>query len=161
MKGGMNMFEKILVCLDGSKLAEQILPYAKEQALRFKSKITLLQVVTLSKDDFAKVTSRTLSDESQMVQKWIQQAKSDAEEYLERVRKSLQAKGLEIECAVLHEEPVGEAIVKYANKNNFGLIAIATHGRGGLGRLVFGSVASHMISESSLPILVIKPRDET
>ena len=155
------MFEKTLVCLDGSKLAEQILPYAKEQALRFKSKITFLQVVTLSKDDFASVTSRTPADESQMVQKRIQQEKSNAEEYLERVRKSFQAKGLEIECAVLHEKPVGKAIVEYANKNNFDLIAIATHGRGGLGRLVFGSVANHVISESSLPILVINPRDET
>ena len=39
------MFEKILVCLDGSKLAEQIMPYAEEAAVRFQSKLVLLQVV--------------------------------------------------------------------------------------------------------------------
>jgi K+-sensing histidine kinase KdpD len=41
------VFERILVCLDGSKLAEQILPHATEQALRFNGKLTLLQVITM------------------------------------------------------------------------------------------------------------------
>jgi len=41
------MFERILVCLDGSKLAEQILPYAKEEAVHFDSQLTLLEVVTV------------------------------------------------------------------------------------------------------------------
>jgi len=53
---------------------------------------------------------------------------------------------------------VGEAIVSYANENNISLIAIATHGRSGLGRLVFGSVADFVLRETGLPILVIKPK---
>jgi nucleotide-binding universal stress UspA family protein len=53
---------------------------------------------------------------------------------------------------------VGEAIVSYADENSISLIAIATHGRSGLGRLVFGRVADFVLREAGLPILVIKPK---
>jgi nucleotide-binding universal stress UspA family protein len=52
----------------------------------------------------------------------------------------------------------GESIVSYADENGFGLIALVTHGRSGLGRLVFGSVADFIIRRSGLPILLIKPK---
>jgi nucleotide-binding universal stress UspA family protein len=53
---------------------------------------------------------------------------------------------------------VGEAIVDYAEGHEIDLIAIATHGRSGLGRLVFGSVADFVLREAGLPILVVKPK---
>lgn len=71
---------------------------------------------------------------------------------------SLQQKGLQLEYVALHGLQVAEAIVSYADDNNVGLIAIATHGRSGLGRLVFGSVADFVLRESGLPILLVKPK---
>lgn len=54
---------------------------------------------------------------------------------------------------------MGEAIVGYAHNGNFDLIALATHGRSGMGRAIFGSVADHVLRESRLPIPIIKPQE--
>jgi nucleotide-binding universal stress UspA family protein len=51
----------------------------------------------------------------------------------------------------------GQAAVAYAQDHDIDLIALASHGHSGLGRLVFGSVAEHVLRESTKPILVIKP----
>ena len=58
---------------------------------------------------------------------------------------------------VIQGKPDDE-IVEYANKNQFGLIVMATHGRSGLSRLVYGSVAANLLNGVSSPLFVIKPR---
>ena len=147
------MFEKILVCLDGSRLAEQILPYAGEQAIHFGSKVVLIHVVTgptvvpiVESEELGVVV---VPDLPEQIEK--------AEAYLERVAQPLREKGLDVECVILSGEP-GDTIVSYAHENEVKLIAIATHGRSGLRRLAFGSVADFVLRESEMPILVMKPR---
>ena len=137
------MFEKILVCLDGSSLAEQILPYAVEVAQRFSSRIILLQVVPPSS------VSTGVDNTVEVF--------APAKAYLERMAQPLRDAGLDVECVTLLETP-GQAIISYANKSGAGLIAIATHGRGGLGRVMFGSVADFVLRESRLPVLMIRPQ---
>lgn len=146
------MFERILVCLDGSSLAEQILPYATEEAMRFGSKVILLQVVNVPGIVYAAApgAETVLLDE-------IQREGGKAEAYLDHVAQPLREKGLDVKCVVLEGAP-GGAIVSYAEKDKVDLITVATHGRSGLGRLVFGSVADFVLRESGLPILVIKPK---
>ena len=150
------MFDKILVCLDGSKLAEQILPYAEAQALQFVSQITLLQVINLPSTAIAGVGPVPSSGE--IIAEQYDIAEKDAETYLKGVAQSLEAKGIEVEAVTLQGAQVGEGIVDYANKNGVDLIAIATHGRSGVGRAVFGSVADYVLRQSGIPILVIKPK---
>jgi nucleotide-binding universal stress UspA family protein len=82
----------------------------------------------------------------------------EAKAYLEGLAQPLRDKGLNVQCVTLRGLQVGEAIVSYADESNISLIAIATHGRSGLGRLVFGSVADFVLRETGLPILVIKPK---
>jgi nucleotide-binding universal stress UspA family protein len=65
--------------------------------------------------------------------------------------------GIDVECVVIIGNP-GESIVDYANKNKVDLIAIATHGRSGIKRMIFGSVTEYVIKNSRLPILLIKPK---
>lgn len=147
------MFKKILVCLDGSSLAEQILPYATEEAVHFDAKTYLLQVVTMP---------ATISGPEQPapVAALLEQVKREealARGYLERIADPLRKKGLEVECVTLQGTP-SESIVSFASKNNINLVAIATHGRSGLKRLVFGSVADFLLRESGLPMLVIRPK---
>ena len=149
------MFRKILVCLDGSSLSEQILPYATEAALRFGGKVVLLQVITIS-STIAAAAEPGLPPEVLLDELRREGAKAKA--YLERTAQPLQEKGLDVTCVVLQGMP-GNAIVSYSTQNEVDLVAIATHGHGGLGRLVFGSVADLVLRESGLPILVIKPQD--
>ncbi len=154
------MFERILVCLDGSKLAEQIMPYATEEAIRFQGKLVLFQVVqepiTFSPGFPGEAPVPIETDA--MIER-TKEALDRTGEYLEKLAAPLRKKGIQVETVAIPGRP-GEAILDYANTNSMGLITIATHGRGGLRRVVFGSVADHVLRESGLPVLVIRPQDE-
>ena len=147
------MFEKILVCLDGSNLAEQILPYAIEEALHFNSKIVLLQVITPSS-----IAAPQEAHGSEWITEELNRLESQAWAYLGNVVRNLNKKGVDVEWMVVVGQKTGDTIVNFADKNNIDLIAIATHGRSGLGRTIFGSVADHVLREAGLPILVMKPK---
>jgi nucleotide-binding universal stress UspA family protein len=155
-----NMFKRILVCLDGSKLAEQIMPYATEEAIRFRGKLVLLQVVqepvafTPGLPGEAPVPIQT-----HVMVEGTEEALNRARDYLEKLAAPLRKKGIQVKTVAIPGRP-GEAILDYANTNSINLITIATHGRGGLRRAVFGSVADYVLRESGLPVLVIRPQDE-
>jgi nucleotide-binding universal stress UspA family protein len=83
--------------------------------------------------------------------------KKGASEYLEKVAAGMRAKGLTVQTRVLVEEQPGVAILESA-KSPIDLIAIETHGRGGLSRMLLGSVADKVIRGSPLPILVHRPK---
>ena len=145
------MFEKIMVCLDGSKLAEQILPYATEQARRFCSKLVLLQVWSMSIAEITKTTSNSFELKQQTLN-------DEAKNYLEKVAAPLKEQGLNVICVTL-QGIAEDVIIGYAQDETIDLIAMTTHGRSGLGRTIFGSVADQVLRKSGLPILLIKPKD--
>jgi nucleotide-binding universal stress UspA family protein len=152
------MFEKILVCLDGSRLAEQILPYVSEQAKRFNSKIVFLQAYMVPNREFAAVTPGGPVASPQLLQQEDERLKNEAASYLETVAEPLRENGLDVACVVLNGV-AGDVILGYTQNEPVDLIALSTHGRSGLGRIVFGSVADQVLRESGLPILVIKPQE--
>jgi nucleotide-binding universal stress UspA family protein len=152
------MFKKILVCLDGSELSEQILPYAEEQALHFNSKLVLIRVYTepgfigLAVPGFPGVPIET-----QAMGQQIEREEQESKKYLKTVaERLLKQRGLTAECITLLGT-AGETIVKYSTENKVELIAIATHGRSGPGRMVMGSVADYILRHAHLPILLIRP----
>jgi len=153
------MFKRILVCLDGSLLAGQVMPYAVEHAARFEAKLVLLRVVTLSTSaKMAPVPETGMGAPSgSIIQGEMERQEKEAWAYLEDAAQRLREEGLEVETAVLSGMPA-EMIVAFAAENAIDLIAIATHGHGSLGRLVFGSVADQVIRNSTTPLLVVKPR---
>ncbi len=152
------MFENILVCLDGSELAEQVLPYAIAEATGCSAtKVVLLQVVsppTSKAPPKLPVYAANLQEDLKAL---LDKERSEAKFYLEHMAEPLRKKGINVECAV-PEGKAGETIVDYATKNKMGLIMIATHGRSGLSRIAFGSVADYVLKESHMPILLIKPK---
>jgi nucleotide-binding universal stress UspA family protein len=156
----VNMFERILVCLDGSKLAEQIMPYATEEAIRFQGKLVLLQVV---QEPIAFSPGfpgeAPVPIETNTMVEGTKEALSRARAYLAKLAAPLGKRGIQVETVAIPGR-AGEAILDYANTNSINLITIATHGRGGLRRVVFGSVADYVLRESGLPVLVIRPQDE-
>jgi len=153
------MFERILVCLDGSRLAEQILPYATEEALRFNSKVTLLQVISMIFSPSVASVPGVPTETGDIIEEELHRQEAETKAYLDSVAQPLLEKGIDVECVILQPSPSGDAIVNYAQDNSIDLICIATHGHSGLGRVVFGSVADQVLRESGLPILVIKPKE--
>ncbi len=148
------MFKKILVCLNGSDLAEQILSYAAEIALRFGSQLVFLEVTI---PPSLVIETTTGYYHATPIDK-VQRDEDVARRYLECIAELYRPKGLDIECVVLQGDP-GEMIVSYAKETGIDMICLGTHGRSGLGRLVYGSVANTVLRKSHLPILVRKPQE--
>ena len=146
------MFNRILICLDGSTVTEQILPYAEEEARRFNSKVILVIVTYPPTVIVEPTTGYYHATPLEKIQKDMDHATT----YLETVTEQLQKKGIDADYEVLQGD-AGKVIVDFANENDIDLIILGTHGRRGLGRLVFGSVTDYVLKNSTLPILVKKP----
>jgi nucleotide-binding universal stress UspA family protein len=69
---------------------------------------------------------------------------------------SLHARGIDADWEV-RQGVVGPTITQFAKQASYDLVALSTHGRSGIGRLIFGSVADHVLRKSGLPILLVKP----
>jgi nucleotide-binding universal stress UspA family protein len=152
------MFKNILVCLDGSKLAEAILPYAVEQARCFGSELVLFRVISEPGTIGLAIPGMPgLPLETRGAEKHLIEDEREAEAYLQSIQDKLQS---EEKLVVRFDKTLGAAgpsIVEYCEKNKIDLIAIATHGRSGPGRVVLGSVADYVIRHSTLPILLFRP----
>jgi nucleotide-binding universal stress UspA family protein len=152
------MFKRILVCLDGSELAEKVLPYAVEEALRFDSELVLFRVISeaylisLALPGIPGTPINAVSTENRELEE-----EKIAREYLKSLAEKLQA---EKNLQVSYDSAIGSAgttIIEYCEKQKIELVALATHGRSGPGRVILGSVADHVIRHSSLPIMLIHP----
>jgi nucleotide-binding universal stress UspA family protein len=152
------MFENMLVCLDGSILAEQILPYAEVQALKFNSRVTLLQVVVTNVPEV--VQAGATYKQSTGAELRSREMMEKASIYLDKTAQVLREKGIRVETVVLEAASIGDAILKYVRDNGTDFILMATHGRGGIRHVVMGSIAEQVMKASALPILIIRPKNQ-
>ena len=152
------MFERILVCLDGSSTAEEILPYVTDEALVHRSKVVLLRVISLPEVTIPVSIPGEPGTPmyTEGAARRARNEESKADDYLRHIAETMREKGLDVQCVVLPGE-VGETIINYAQDNGCELIAIATHGHGGVRRLVLGSTADFVLQQSSLPMLIVRP----
>jgi nucleotide-binding universal stress UspA family protein len=151
------MFKKILICLDGSRFAEHILPFAMAQARQFDSKIVVLRVIP------ALPTIPKTMGEPELVAEVpepenITDKEAKAMAYVEGVVTHLEERGLNAEGVIIKGAP-DEAIVAYAKQHDIDLIALATHGHSGLGFIVGSSVTDYVLKESGIPTLAIRPKE--
>lgn len=149
------MYRNILVPLDGSTLAEQVLPHVHTLATDTQAtKITLLRaippVITPAVDYTGVFTAA--SDPLALLEE-------EARAYLEDIAVTFRHKGYQVELMVT-TLPAAEAIIEYAQDLHCDLIVIATHGRSGISRWVFGSVTQKVVQAAPVPVLVIRPRPE-
>jgi len=147
------MYEQILVALDGSKIAEQVLPHVEALAEKFGSTLLLLRATPLLSS--ASVAASSPQDPTS-VHDAEQQA---AESYLSAVVEQLRAKGHTVRPELARGAPA-EQIVEHARATGADLIAMTTHGRSGLGRLVFGSVAGEVLPNAPCPVLLVRARED-
>jgi nucleotide-binding universal stress UspA family protein len=93
----------------------------------------------------------------ELIQKMTEAEQSDAHSYLDALRDKV---GADVEALVV-EGDAADAIVETASAKQAGLIVMSSHGRGGLGRLVFGSVADAVLRRSPVPVLLLRSRGES
>lgn len=144
------MLNHLLLPLDGSELAELALPLALEIARRFDSKITLLRVVqpphlvTTSYD----MTTIYASLREDM---WL-----EAETYLNAKVAALRAEGYRVKGQIIEDFHVADAILSMTGELAADAIVMSTHGRGGVRRWVYGSVADKVLRHADVPVLLIR-----
>jgi nucleotide-binding universal stress UspA family protein len=148
------MYKKILVPLDGSELSECTLPHVESIAIAQKvPEVILLRVVEpMSSIDAAGYTQVGGDVIPGIRKKYITEIK----EYLGKVEQRLKQKGISAKSVVL-EGPPAEEILRYAGKENVDLIIIATHGKTGISRFLFGSVAEKVSRHAKMPVQLITP----
>ncbi|MGH7409082.1 MAG: universal stress protein [Candidatus Methylomirabilales bacterium] len=139
---------KILVPLDGSELSECILPVVERLAGPRDLTIILFDVID-------PLPSSAVSETSMQPHQLMALRREDAEGYLAKVAEPLMGKGLRVECAVRYGR-AAETIAAFAGRERADLIAMATHGRSGLSRLLLGSVAAGVLRSASVPLLLFK-----
>ncbi len=158
------MYQKIMIPLDGSKLAECVLPHAeaflKNGLVRTAVLIRVLEQLPLKLYDDVAETFMTSAYENAYIQKldsWEkleEERKNSVMTYLKQIASRFGQYGSEIKCEV-PEGPAAETLASYAENNNIDLILIATHGRSGVGRWLMGSVADRILRSSRVPVLMI------
>lgn len=146
------MLQRILVPLDGSELAEQALPYATTLAQKFDAELILFralqayQIVPLP--EFGVVPYE--------YEEIVEQAEGQARAYLEEVQERVREEDVRTRVAILKSQSVAEAIVDFAEQEEVDLIVKTTHGRSGLSRWVFGSVAIRVLEQAPCPVFLIR-----
>lgn len=142
------MFKRLLVPLDGSKLAECVLPVVQRSARLFHCRITLLHVLE-------KNAPSSIHGDTHL------KAFAEAERYLAKIAERLKAEGLQVDSHT-HEVPLADVprcIAEHAQELDQDLIVLCTHGMGGMRRLVFGSNAEQVLTHGEVPVMLIQPGD--
>jgi nucleotide-binding universal stress UspA family protein len=151
------MYKKILVPLDGSKLAECALPHVEELAGVYDTQEVILVSVTeqVKASTYAPEAGELSGLAGPDVTVTFGKKETEAQRYLEGIADKLDVKGIKARTEVLFWPPA-EAIASCAEKNSADIIVMSTHGRSGPSRWAFGSVADKVLRSSCVPVLLIR-----
>jgi nucleotide-binding universal stress UspA family protein len=152
----MEMYANILVPLDGSKRAERILPYIENLAHGFNSRVVFLQVVETS---FVYKSPYSYDTVLGLEKAECEKLRAEAKAYLAGLQGEFREKGIKSIILVL-EGPVVQIIINVAEREGVDLIAMASHGRTGLARVFYGSVAAGVMHQVDRPLLIIRSEGE-
>ena len=150
----MPAFKHILIPLDGSILAEQILPHALALGQLAQAQFTLLQAIPPMIQAYGTELYRASWDDQV-----LEQVRTNAHAYLDSIAASLRTESLRVRTVVLDQFPVN-AILEYAHEHAVDLIALATHGHSGVTRWLLGGVTDKVVRGATLPVLLYRPRSE-
>jgi len=150
------MYQRILIPLDGSKTGEAALPYVEELVSslspQIKIEVTLLHVVSI-------MAHYAVAEEpyAQMpyAEEELEQNKKHADDYLNKISEALESKGV-IVTTLVGIGNAADEILRTSDEVNADLIAMSTHGRSGITRWAFGSVTDRVLRGSKKPILLVR-----
>jgi len=148
---GNNMYKKIMVPVDGSDLAECVLPHVETIASATRATVELVRVVEPLQVPTKGGIALTVEDIAQIEK----ETTAEARKYLEDLASMLRDKGLKVETRLISGK-VAESLTDDALNINADLIVMATHGRSGVSRWVWGSVADRILHASRVPVLLVR-----
>ena len=143
------MYKKILVPLDGSALAEAVLPHAEALAKSEGAEIVLLSVPMTPNLEF-------LARSPGLANKVIEETEHETEAYLELETAKLAKDGIKV-TGIMREGSIPDMILQVADEVHADVIAMSTHGRSGVQRWLMGSVADRVVNHSHIPVMLIHP----
>lgn len=142
------MFRRVVVPLDGSPVAEGIMPFLMQIAGPLDLEIVLLRVLQ-------PIPPEVIEGSRYVVLEDVEKRTAEAREYLAPIAERLAHNGVRVTVQVRRGEPVLE-ILASVKETGADLIAMTTHGRSGLGRLLFGSVAEAVLRQSEVPVFLMR-----
>jgi nucleotide-binding universal stress UspA family protein len=146
------MYQTILVPLDGSKLAECVLPHVETLVKGAQTKRVIFARVV---EPFHPPTTDYIFDDAQL-KKVDSERRAESEKYLKGILGQAKYGGeVRVESVTLYGN-VADILAEYANKNAVDMIVIATHGRSGISKWVWGGVADRILRSSCAPVLMVR-----
>jgi nucleotide-binding universal stress UspA family protein len=161
-------YQRIVVPLDGSELAARALIHAETLATLANARLVLIQVVPSSAMLVSETTMSSTGLGLPTVDPFFSAAQYDsiedtlndeAQAILNEAAAPLRARNLQVDTVILMGAPA-DAILTYATQEKADMIVMSTHGRSGLSRLVYGSVAEAILRRAPCPILLIRAASE-
>ena len=146
------MYQHIMVTLDGSELAECVLPHAEAIAAGCNVTTVTLVMVVPPLHMYGGAETRISPEERKHLE---QDSVKVATDYLEEKAQLLREKGILAEVKTLFGNVIDQ-LVEYTKENGVDLIIVATHGRSGVSRLFLGSVADRLLRHAPVPVLMVR-----
>jgi nucleotide-binding universal stress UspA family protein len=145
---------EILLPLDGSPLAEAALEPAAALARLWDAEVSLVQIVP----PVVLATDPALPFPTGYNERLTAMRRKSAEDYIRDVAERLREQGVKASGIAVLGGGAAERLLDLARPERVGLVVIATHGRGGVRRLVLGSVADKLVRAAEVPVLVTRPK---
>ena len=148
------MYKKVLVPLDGSKLAECVLPHVESLTQCSPEAEVMLVSVTERTTGYAMVDDSSQPSGGRLIPEAVGKHEKETRKYLDGVAKALDGKGVKVLTEVLLGDPA-EEITLFATNEGCDLIVMASHGRSGPSRWTHGSVAEKVFRSNCAPVLIV------
>ena len=149
------MFNHIVVPLDGSKLSEAALGYATALASRMNAKVVLLHAVSTPYGEIFDDAPDSIEAATAM----RREATVSGDSYISGVAERVSTEGVECDTHLGYGAPAA-AILNYIEQHSPDLVAMSTHGRSGLRRMVVGSVTTAILPRAETPVLIVHPDED-
>ena len=147
------MFKRILVATDGSTLSKKAVTSAIALAARHDADLVAINVIPrYPKGYFDGAVAFSPEDIGRVERQWAEKAQA----MLDTVKSRAEQSGVRIKTATVNSDLVAESIVAAAKKHKSDLIVMASHGRKGIKRILLGSETQHVLTHSSIPVLVLR-----
>lgn len=151
------VYRSILVPLDGSELAECVLPHLHALIRPGQTRVHLLSVLTTGLGDRTVALLTTYPPGLQLSATALARAQVEVRVYLQAVAARVRGWGATVRYEIREGNPA-EEILRYAEGEGIDLILMSTHGLSGFSRWVYGSVADRVLRGASCPVLLVRPQ---
>ncbi|WP_315127733.1 universal stress protein [Comamonas antarctica] len=147
------MYRRILIATDGSPLSDQAIESGLSLAALCKASVIVVKVVPLYSRSYLEGGDYTsLDDVKRIEDQWVH----SAQQQLADIAATGAARGVTVKTSVMKSDLVAETLIDVAKEHDCDLIVMASHGRKGLKRLLLGSETQHVLTHSTVPVLVLR-----